>query len=320
MSEQAAVPTPPAHRSELGNWAIAIWNPHGISSRVAVGLAILASWWIFSTGSSWLGVPPLVGFDGSLLREPSPVGAIIGVAVLLAISTVLGTILAGSIRFEAGLLAAAVGLAAVSFRAGNIQSVLFEVEGSSTVYWGMALEMALLGGMLCGIWAVLSQLRIPVHPATAPAAPPAKSPGDSKSAGPFYSENTTNYVALAIQSIITALLMIILCRAEAKQQVLASVFISAWIGAAVAQSAFPVRSSFWLWIGPVAVGVFGYIFAGFGLLRGLEIGHPEGAFGALARALPLDYASMGTAGAILGYWLSGGGSQNSSPAKDETQS
>jgi hypothetical protein len=168
MSEQAAAatPTPPTHRSEFGQWAIGIWNPQGVSSRVAVVLAMLLSWWIFSIGSSWLGVPPLVGFDGSLLREPSPMVAIIGIAVLLVISAAFGTIWAGSIRFEAGLLAACVGLAAISYRAGTIQSVLFEVGGSQSVYWVMAAELALLGAILYGVWWCLERLRIP--PPTAP--------------------------------------------------------------------------------------------------------------------------------------------------------
>ena len=35
---------------------------------------------------------------------------------------------------------------------------------------------------------------------------------------------------------------------------------------------------------------------------GLEDGDLTGMFGGLARVLPLDYASLGTAGVLVGYW------------------
>jgi hypothetical protein len=58
----------------------------------------------------------------------------------------------------------------------------------------------------------------------------------------------------------------------------------------------------WFWCGPFVVGLIGYIMAASGQDSSLAIGSPTGFFAALARPLPIDYASMGPAGAIIGYW------------------
>ena len=57
-------------------------------------------------------------------------------------------------------------------------------------------------------------------------------------------------------------------------------------------------------MGPLLTGVIGYALAAMGQVSNLNIGLPTGTVAALARPLPLDYASVGIAGAILGYWMS----------------
>ena len=58
----------------------------------------------------------------------------------------------------------------------------------------------------------------------------------------------------------------------------------------------------------VIVGVFGYLFAYLAFCSTDPItwksGTGGGTLAALARPLPLDYASLGTAGALVGYWTS----------------
>jgi hypothetical protein len=51
------------------------------------------------------------------------------------------------------------------------------------------------------------------------------------------------------------------------------------------------------------VAIIGYVLA---LVGGAPKvgGMPAGAIPALARPLPLDYAAIGTAGSLLGYWTS----------------
>jgi hypothetical protein len=70
-----------------------------------------------------------------------------------------------------------------------------------------------------------------------------------------------------------------------------------------AHSLFPSRPSLWFLGAPLIVGLLGYLFAWVGgtNLPGGEVG---GYAPALGRPLPIDYASMGTAGTILGYWTS----------------
>jgi len=53
---------------------------------------------------------------------------------------------------------------------------------------------------------------------------------------------------------------------------------------------------------------------------GIEVGRTSGYFAALARPLPLDYASVGVAGSLMGYWISSrwhhraGGEHGGAPA------
>lgn len=65
----------------------------------------------------------------------------------------------------------------------------------------------------------------------------------------------------------------------------------------------PVPSSIWYWAGPLMVGLVGYLLVFTGQDPQLVVGNPSGTFAALARPLPMDYASVGPAGALLGYWM-----------------
>ena len=53
------------------------------------------------------------------------------------------------------------------------------------------------------------------------------------------------------------------------------------------------------------MGVVGYLLAWFNLPPdSLQTGRPHGGIlSALARPLPLDYAGIGTAASLLGYWM-----------------
>jgi hypothetical protein len=112
--------------------------------------------------------------------------------------------------------------------------------------------------------------------------------------------------ALAMQVGVMALFMMLLGQSDAKPQMLASVSISACIGACAAYYMYPISPSPWLWVGPMVVGVAGYALAYFSIGTGEEWKTGRLAFrlAPLAHALPLDYATAGPAGAILGYWMS----------------
>ncbi|MDP9174538.1 MAG: hypothetical protein M3O30_11820 [Planctomycetota bacterium] len=282
--------------------ALGIWTTHGLRARIGLIIAALVSCAIFIIGSRWLEVPPLLGFDGSLFREDSPVAALLSVAVLLFVTTVVGTVIAGRVRFEAGLFAAALGMMCISLRGGTMQAVLLEVNGAAGVYYTMFLELLALGAILVGLWAMLVALGKAnfVIPAPEPAFVDTNAPEPLAPGGDL----TGNLIALATQVVATIILMMFLCQSEAKDQVLASTALASILGTYVAYMGFPTRPSIWFWTGPLIVGLIGYLIAGAGQNTDLAIGSSQGAFAALARPLPLDYASVGPAAAMLGYWMS----------------
>ena len=251
----------------------------------ALVIAAGAACMVFAVGCTEFGLPILPGFDGSILAQPTPLVVLFLVAMMLAVSALIGTIIARAVHFEAGLFSAAFGMMVLSLRCGNIQSVLFESDGSQTVYLRLILELVILGAFLYGIWLLLCRFE-----GSAKAAP-----GDSKL--------LNNLTATASQTIATGVLIMILCQSELKNQCLASVGLASLLGSMIAHKYSPTRPSIWYWIGPLLAGVIGYALAALGQDANLNIGLPTGTFAALARPLPLDYASVGVAGAILGYWM-----------------
>jgi hypothetical protein len=268
-------------------------RPHGAIAQAVVVFASLVAIVIFAVWAKWVGLPELEHYDGSLLMDRSPAAALAAAAVLIWGCTLVGTLLAGCVRFEAGLFAACIGLMVLSLRSGTSQSVLFEANGDAHVFITLASELILLGLVMGGAWVMLWLIgragmiqHVPDHGPADPA------PGSM----------VAGISALVAQVIATGIILIILCQSQAKYQALASVFIASAIGTMISYGAFPARPSVWFWSGAMLVGVIGYLLAASGQDSNLAVGVPEGTFAALARPLPLDYASLGTAGAIFGYW------------------
>jgi len=169
-------------------------------------------------------------------------------------------------------------------------SVLQEANGQPDVYKTLAVELLMLSIILIGVWGMLwvlgkkTVINAEHH--------------DGAATG----SQSNGIGALITQAIVTALVMLFFCQSEAKYQVLASVGISSVIGTWIAYTSFPARPSIWYWTAPLLVGIIAYILAAMNTDPNLMIGHPDTLLGALERPLPLDYASAGPAGAILGYW------------------
>jgi hypothetical protein len=249
---------------------------------------------IFQAASQWLAIPQFPGFDGSLLRQPSPTMAVAAIAILMLLATVVGTVLGGAVRFEVGLAAAATGLAVISLRSGTIRSVLFDAHGDPSVYATLIAETIILGIILCALWVGLWMW------GRAGGIGPLSQPPDSQdSSAPL----TARLCALGTHILATALILCLLCQSEAKNQALACVGLASLAGSLLAYSSFPCRPSIWFWMSPLLVGIFGYAVAACGQDGSLVTASPQGFFAGLARPLPLDYASMGPAGAMIGYWM-----------------
>jgi hypothetical protein len=261
----------------------------------AVIVSIVLMYWLSQTFS----IPAEPGFSASLLQQNGWFASLLVVAIGMVVVMLISAVLGSSLRSEAPVFCTALACGVISWRGGTMQATLFAASGTS-VCISLALETAILFTALVAAWQLLRKLRgsPPVDPATKIVAEL-----DEEEEEEGLDEKL---LAVFTQAAAMMALMILLCRSDAKIQSLASVGISSAVAAAIAVQLVNVRSSFWLWIGPLVVALFGYLFAAFHA-EGWQTGVLHGPLAALARPLPLDYVSMGPAGAILGFWMGGGG-------------
>jgi hypothetical protein len=113
------------------------------------------------------------------------------------------------------------------------------------------------------------------------------------------------WAALGLTAGIMAVLMMLLTHGDSKVQAQFSVGAAALIATCVACWLYPVGPSAWFWCGPLIVGLFGYV-ATYAATPAdapsWKTGHLTAALAPLARVLPLDYATAGVVGSLLGYW------------------
>jgi len=266
------------------------------SRWIMLGVAVLM-YGVFSWVGGRVGISETYGFNGSLLASPGPFVNWVATAVLVAAGVAVGTILAGGVRPDAGLFAAAAGLLALSNRGGPIYALLHDTGGNRGAYLLMALELILLYVLLGACWFVLYSMRTSgrlghdaAHDGLADV---------ELAAGAGWSATITHIAIMAV-------VVLLLAQSEDKKQVILAIGLGSFAGAFFPYSQHGARPSVWYWAAPLALGLFGYLAAWFSPPTGIELGRPGltgGFLVALARPLPLDYASAGTAGALLGYWM-----------------
>lgn len=256
-------------------------------SRTLLTIGSLVCIALFYGASRQFHIPAEPGFSASLLQQPGWIAALLVTAITFVVATLVGSVITGRIHREAGFFCAAIGLATLSCRGGAMHFVLFDAS-SRSVYLMLAAEMVVLSAIVTLGWTILDQWPIGTRAEPAPL-PPAKS--DQK------------YLSTAMHALIMIAMLSLMARSDAKVQVLASVGIASLLASMGAQWFSPVSPSPWLWSSPLIVGCFGYIW-GYFSPAGMDIGRTTGYFAALERPLPLDYASVGVAGAVLGYWMS----------------
>ncbi len=238
-----------------------------------------------------VGLPVQPGFSGSLLCGGSPLLSILMSVLAIAASLVVGAIVAGPIGVEASVLCAMIGLAALSVRCGPITPVLQYASGRG-VFLALAVELALLGAAVGGGWWLLEQMA------------KAAAQGFPRLAVPTEVTDATTgqkFGALGVGVGVTAACELILVQLPAGKQAMCGVVIASYLGAWAAYSYLPLAEGAWYWSAPTVVGLVGYLFAFFGNDGGAT-GELHGWLAALARPTPLDYASVGTAAALLGHW------------------
>jgi hypothetical protein len=268
-------------------------------NRLLLLTAMAISCALFWLAGRTFGIPEHVGYEDSLALQSSAMLDMLVTGLTLLVCTALSTAIVGTVRFEAGLFAAAVGLTALSVRGGPMRYVLQEAA-APRIFLALALELVVLYGFLGLAWLGLWRL----HRA-------GRLLGDETHDGLKDREHPANdrLYALGTQIGAMLLLMLFFARTDEKKQVLWAVFLSSYLATLLAYAMSPVRPSAWYWCGPLVVGAFGYVAAYF-KWRGMDdsvhwrAGIGEGFWAPLARPLPLDYASLGTAGALMGYWMS----------------
>jgi hypothetical protein len=243
------------------------------------------------TASSALGVPAMPGFNASLLGQPALSSALLGVAVVLLIGAGISGLLLGRVHHEATVFGAAAALSVVSLRGGGIRYVLYD-GGSPGVLLRCAVETFILGAVLFGVWLASRPLcsRGLLRETLDLPNDDDHEPIDQRLLG------TATHVAMMVVLLKFSLVT------QDKPQVLAGVGLSALLASLVAHQFVPTRPGAWYWSSPILVGVIGYVGSYFGT-PSVQPGDPQGFFAPLARPLPVDYASAGVAGALLGYWM-----------------
>jgi hypothetical protein len=205
---------------------------------------------------------------------------------------------AGTIRPDAGLFAGCVGLMALSIRGRTMTGVVQDANGSHGVFLTLALELVLLYAIIGLAWFGLFTLR-----------KSGKLKADALRDGLVDEPHpiSMGWMTLGTAAVIMANVVIFLAQSQDKKQVLGAVFFGALLGGFIPYWRRGANLSVWYWTAPLVVGLFGYLVAYMQPPQpGIEIGRlglGGGFLTALANPLPVDYASIGTAGALLGYWM-----------------
>lgn len=263
-------------------------------SRLLLSTAMIISLALFWIAGRWFLVPLLPDQAGALVLQPAALVGFAVAGVMIVLCVTVGSVIAGTVQHDAGLMSATFGLAALSMRAGPMRENLFVAAGPR-VYLGLALEAIILFWLVGLGWLTL---RLLSRWGLARAEDHATGSSDEHD-----EPLDQRFLATLTHVIIMTMLMMILCQSDQKAQVLASVGISAMLASMGAHQFVATSPSAWFWSGPLIVALLGYVGTYFSP-SGWNIGVARGVFAPLARPQPLDYASWGVAGAIMGYWIS----------------
>ena len=333
-----AAPAPdPAQIADTGEGSII--TPHRITQAMVIAMTILCCF-IFWWGSLLSGWPSAPAFTPSVMAPPAT-GAMVMAIACLILCTILGTLALSRRWFLAGLFVASAGMIVWSIRGGTVVPLLQEADTRGVglaVFWRLLLEVLIYFTTIAILWNVLWRREFGVGQASVETAPNQSIDSGQvivqtgrmliyistlvfRPRSALVRHNRSNMSALAdqrgaegarstvaaivVQSALMILFILIFVATPMKKQVLLSVFLSGWFSTSIADNFFADRrTARWYWVGPLAAAVLGYIANALSSAT-LPPGDGAGAFAALGRVLPLDYASAGIAGVLLGYWSFG---------------
>ena len=257
------------------------WFMHAVVARVVVWGSALLSLIAFAYVGRSFSIPSVHGYSVSLL-EGSTVTNLLVVAVVYLAIVGIASVLAGGFKRGLGIFAASFGLAAISARGGTMSDVLRDSSGN--VYPMLLVETVLLAALVsCGAAVQVMLTR--------------KSPIEEVKEDEERPNLVAKLTSVGTQAGVTAVLVYFLAASDAKGQALAAVGIASLIGTLVADNALPVGMTPLAVVAPFVAAMIGYVWASVNA-GGTVAPNP------LANALPLDYASFGVAGTMLGHWMS----------------
>jgi hypothetical protein len=240
-----------------------------------------------------LGAAPIRGHSASLFQRGAPVNTLVAAVTAIVAGVALATLLVGRVRADAGIFCVAVALLAFRLDGGAGREALLAGNGRAA-FSLLAGELTILAVVLLATSAFLRRL------ASAGALP-----DDHSADGATLEPETLDqkFLCTATVAVVMTASMMLLCQSDWPGQAVWATLISGFAAAWCAFRFVPVAPSAWLWAGPLVAGIVGYLYTGLYGWQNAAIGQPEGMLAALARPMPLDYASVGVAGAMLGYWV-----------------
>ena len=202
-------------------------------ARFLLTLAAVIAFILFWYLGDWFHIPFDRNYEDSLLLQSAAAMNFLIVVVGLVLSVIIGTVIAGPIRYDAGLCTAGLGLLALSVRGGPVRYVLFAHPGPDT-YLTLLTELILLFLLFVAMsffqkfFHTFGWLR-----------------QDALRDGLPDMEHTLSekLQAAAMQIVVTGILIYFLAATDRKFQVIAAVAIASWLGSVIAHSIYPVRPS-----------------------------------------------------------------------------
>jgi hypothetical protein len=254
----------------------------------SIALAVIATVLV----GRMLGAPQVRGFSPSLMQNsPAPLGLLTAAAAILA-GVAATTLIVGRVRPEAGIFCAALGLLAFRFRTGET-GLAMQLGGGRPALVGMAMELGVVGITFVGAFVIL---RLLVGAGTLP------DDADHDGAPMPHEKLDQKLLCTLTTAVVMAVVMMLLCQSDEPFQAMWSVLIASWFATFCAFRFAPVAPGVWYWAAPLVLGVVGYAWTAMNGATFAHIGVPGGFLQSLARPAPLDYASFGVAGALIGYW------------------
>ena len=251
-----------------------------------------------------------------------PAGNYAGFAVFAALMLALAAacaLLTLPARPEGALLAVLVGAAGLSLHSGPMRTLLWEFQDSpQRLFTRLAIEALLMAAVLVAAVVVILLIRgafrrlVPRWVWGEPAEP-AAARGEQGNAPSRSSQSAGATAAragacLLMEMAAATVLLVLTFRSPDRGQVAFALAGSFFLSALIAHQTFPARTAAACWLGPAIMAVA--VFA----VGALAASYPDKPTWhaalmvaqrlPLRAALPVDWLSLGGAGAVAGYWLS----------------